>query len=328
MILTRSGWKMSRALLLLVLFSLLGCGGALKLKTTVARVRKPSNVVVLFRVDGPEGPVSDLDPSSFRVIENDVAIPAGDDIEIVRPDLTLNLRLLLLLDFGGRITDFEREAMINSAKTLIATMRDNAQVAVYVFDGSEKPEVVLNAKSDDAKIDQAFERLRTRESKDTSTDMHSALTHALVTLQLESDPPKPHSGMLVLLSRGPDRAGRKTKSDVEDQLDESDMEVVVFVVGVGEPKTYRWLTDNVATVTEVSDMMSEVGKVAQRIDAIARSYYLMSFCSGARAGETKVTIEVSRTITDSEGEPVEQHGSVTERISAEGFGSGCTPWTP
>lgn len=319
---------MRKALWFLLSLLSLGCAGGLKMTTTVARVRQPANVLVLFRVEGPDGPVRDLAPSSFRVKENDVVVSANDDLRVVRPDLTENLRLLVLLDFGGHISDFEREALISSAKTLIMTLRNHAKTAVYVFDGADTPEVVVIAKDDEGEIDKALARLRTRKSRDTSTDVHSALVSAAKTLQLESDPPKPHTGMLLLLSRGPDRAGRTSREQVDDQLDASDMEVVRFVVAVGSADPFAWLSDDVTAVESASDLDGAVGRVAQRIDAIARSYYLLSFCSGARAGETKVTIEAERSVTDGDGQPRTQRGTLTETVSAEGFGPNCTPWTP
>jgi hypothetical protein len=53
-------------------------------------------------------------------------------------------------------------------------------------------------------------------------------------------------------------------------------------------------------------------------------YYLVSYCSPARAGTRRLRLEV--TFATTEGE--EKSGSVEQEFDANGFGPGCDPKTP
>ena len=314
----------------LIAVALTGCGGALRLTPADCLVRQPANIVVLFRVDGPEGPVSDLPASAFQVTEDGLEVPRGPDLELSRPDLSAALRVLVLLDFGGYPSDTVRGAMIRVAQTLVGALAPSGSVAVYVFDGAAEPEVVVTA-AQVADADALLEQLMTRASRDASTDLHSALLTAIQTLQLKTDPPTPHAGMLVLVTRGPDRAARVSRQQVEDQLDASEVEIPTFVVKLGpqaalvdcdwlatEPT--RWLRN-----PEIAD--EEATALADRMLAIAQSYYLLSYCSGARSGTHRVTLAASRSVTLPDGKTEIHTGKLSRSFVAHGFGPGCTPWT-
>lgn len=309
---------------------LLGCGAALELKPTSHTLREPSNVVMLFRVDGPDGPAQHLTEDSFSVSENGVPVPSGPDLRVVRPYLRETLRLLVLLDFGGHPGTEARAAMISAARRVIARLSVHAQIAVYVFDGSPHAEPVVIARADDETVRDKLDRLMDRPSRDTSTDLHGALLASIKTLQLESSPPRPHTGMLLLISRSADRAARTSKEAVEDKLDARDMELMRFVIAYGEhadAEGYEWLTDeaNIWTAADEVALQTEARKAAARLDAIARSYYLVSLCSGVRAGATEVEIVARRQPPEAAGGEA-QTGSHVWRFPADGFGPNCTPW--
>ena len=189
------------------------------------------------------------------------------------------------------------------------------------------------AQADDEELRNALDKLKTREASDTSTDLHGALVTAIKTLQLDSEPPEPHTGMLVLISRSPDRAARMSKGDVEDQLDEKEMEVMRFIVAYGslsDAGDYEWLSGDEVVRSAANPW--ELGKaardIARRIDAIARSYHVVSLCSGVRAGDAEVEITAKRTIKTADGEFEDQDGTLVLEFDAEAFGPGCTPWVP
>lgn len=324
----------ARALLaILCAWLALACSSALQIKPTSATVLPPSNVVMLFRVEGPGGPAHKLTARNFTVRENGVAVPEGPDLRIMRPRLRDTLRLLVLLDFGGHPKDKERQAMLAATRELISKTSVHAQTAVYVFDGSSKPEAVVVAQADDAELQTAFERLEKRKSGDTSTDLHSALVTAIKTLQLDSDPPEPHTGMLVLITRSPDRAARVSKGDVDDQFAERDMEIMRFVVAYGpvaEAGDYEWLSgeEQVWSAANPWELKRAARRVAKRIDAIARSYQVVSLCSGVRAGDAEIEITAKRTVRTEDGDFEEESGTFVTEFAADAFGPGCTPWTP
>ena len=328
----RCGWP--RALAAAVCASLVvACSSPLQIKPTSATVLPPSNVVMLFRVEGPGGPAHKLRARNFSVSENGVKVPDGPDLRIMRPHLRDTLRLLVLLDFGGHPTDAERKAMLVATRELVSRTSIHAQTAVYVFDGTSKAEAVVVAQADDEELRNALKGLEKRASSDTSTDLHSALVTAIKTLQLESNPPEPHTGMLVLISRSPDRAARVSKGDVEDQLGEREMEIMRFVVAFGphaEAADYEWLSgdEDVRFAANPWELKRAARKVAKRIDAIARSYQVVSLCSAVRAGDAEIEITAKRTVKTADGDFEEESGELVVEFDADEFGPGCTPWTP
>jgi hypothetical protein len=316
-------------LVVLVAMALCACAGSLRLTASGSFVRKPANVVVLFRVDGPQGPIAGLGPDAFRVTEDGFEVPAGPDLDLSRPDLSAILRLLVLLDFGGHPSETERDAMIEVAGTLVRRLASTARVAVYVFDGAARPEVVVMA-SQARDADEPLAKLRTRAPRDASTDLNGALLTAIKTLQLQSDDPKPLAGMLVLVSRGPDRAARVSSGEVTDQLDSTDMAISRFVLRLGPlalPVDYDWIaTEPPVVLADPAGAEQTAGAVADRMLGLAQSYYLLSYCSGARSGRHAVKIAASRTVTLPNGERESQTGTLTLPFPADGFGPGCTPW--
>lgn len=311
----------------------LACASPLQIKPTSATVLPPSNVVMLFRVEGPGGPAHKLGARNFSVTENGVAVPEGPDLRIVRPHLRDTLRLLVLLDFGGRPTDKEKQAMLAATRELVSRTSVHAQTAVYVFDGTAQAEAVVVAKADDAELRTALQALEARQSSDTSTDLHGALVTAIQTLQLDSEPPEPHTGMLVLISRSPDRAARASQGDVEDQLAKRDMEVMRFIVAFGphsESSDYEWLSgdETVRSAANGWELGKAAREIAKRIDAIARSYQMISLCSAVRAGDVEIEITAHRTIKTADGEFEEERGTLALEFDADKFGPKCTPWTP
>jgi hypothetical protein len=65
--------------------------------------------------------------------------------------------------------------------------------------------------------------------------------------------------------------------------------------------------------------------IGTRIEARAKSYYLLSYCSPARAGKHELRIEA--TIKDPKSGS-EEAGNLTSEFDATGFGPGCDPRTP
>jgi hypothetical protein len=328
----RLGW--SHAWLVVVCVGLaVACSKPLQIKATSATVRPPSNIVLLFRVDGPGGPAHKLGKRNFTVQENGVSVPAGPDLRVVRPYLRDTLRLLVLLDLGGHPTDAERKAMISATRELVSRLSVHAQIAVYVFDGSAASEAVVVAQADDDELRAALDALKDRSSSDSSTDLHGALVTAIKTLQLESDPPQPHTGMLVLISRSPDRAARVSKGDVEDQFEARDMEVMRFVTAFGpnaKAEDYEWLAgdETIRSAANPWELGRAARQIAKRIDAIARSYQVVSLCSGVRAGDAEITITAKRTIKTEDGDFEDETGELVTVFDANEFGPDCTPWAP
>jgi hypothetical protein len=102
----------------------------------------------------------------------------------------------------------------------------------------------------------------------------------------------------------------------------------VFAIGLGEELSEEDLDtlgrSGSAMATDPSAVASAFEAVADRVEAVTRSYYLLSYCSPARAGTHEVRVEA--VVTTREKDKVkEKTGSLTTEFDAEGFGPDCDP---
>jgi hypothetical protein len=79
----------------------------------------------------------------------------------------------------------------------------------------------------------------------------------------------------------------------------------------------------VAIAPDKDAILKALDDVGTRIESHAKSYYLLSYCSPARAGRHEVRVEAA--FKDSEGD---KSGSFDARFDATGFAPGCDPSAP
>jgi hypothetical protein len=303
------------------------CGGGLYLQEIVTKTTKPARVVVIFSVEDRNGPVTDLTPESFRLSEDGLAVSNTADWHLTKPDLRARQRTLLLVDYGGRISEADRTAVANAARIFVDRMRGIGKMAVYAFDGSAEPHLISPFSEDLPQEDLA--KLDTFEAKDVSTDLHSGYRSAFDVLVTELRKGSLDIGAMVVVARAPDRAARLTLGELTDHIDAADVQMPRYAVGVGDSVRQAGLAElstaepiYLATTAELGKALYEL---ATKLREHGTSYYLLSFCSPARAGDHELTVEARRTSRDDKGEPVEEWGSLSHRFSAEGFGPGCDP---
>jgi hypothetical protein len=98
----------------------------------------------------------------------------------------------------------------------------------------------------------------------------------------------------------------------------------VFVIGVGAEIDRGELKaigrTGTLLVADSAAAQQAFSDIAQRIEAITKRYYLLSYCSPARAGEHQLAIEASL--------PDGSRGRLTDQFNAAGFGPNCDPRTP
>ena len=197
------------------------------------------------------------------------------------------------------------------------------KVAVYAFDGAEDIYLVapFSSSGTSSRGVAGLERFRGR---DPSTNLHGAIVKAsqvLADTVARAKTPL-RFGTLVVFTDGTDRSGRVPFDDMKTALDAHDHPV--YAIGVGgelDEKTLsrigragHWL------VAEGSAMDEAFQTAAARIVGHTRSHYLLSYCSPARAGKHRVTIEaVSQE---------KLHGRASYDFDATGFGPNCDPTAP
>jgi hypothetical protein len=316
-----------------------GCTTALRGTVVQQSVKPPANVVVFFRVESVEElvapipflpktihPVPDLAGDAFTVLEDGVAL--GDDAQAAVTPLALGKRMhvLVLVDLGGAPTEAERTAIADAIAKASAVLGEHT-FGVFAFDGAANIAqlVPIGAEPPPAEtIRDAVLKFRVR---DASTNVHGALVEAMTGLRatVKEGLPPVQAGALVLVSRGPDRAGRVSPKELDAALADDTESLVRYAVGVG--KVDAELLAEVATadpvrLEAVKDLPEAIERIAQQIADYARSYYAVSYCTPAREGSRKVRIDIVRRRVVG-GEENVQRGSVSFELEAKQLRPGC-----
>jgi Mg-chelatase subunit ChlD len=314
-------------LLLLLLAALLaGCGAALDVTLVQATHAEPSNVAMFFTVDDASGePVGGLTAESFRIYEDDQLVSVTESQQtILNPEVAAEHYTLLLVDMSGSVTESDAVPLITEAATQFsAAVESQQQVAVYAFDGSEEIHEIQPFRRAQAGSSGGVGRLAGFRTQDPSTNLNGALIQAVQTLDAamqESESPLTF-GTLVVFTDGTDRAARVSHRDMNRAL--SDAPFDVFAIGVGTEIDEETLSDiGLTGYVLIEDTDAVVGAfeaIGQRILGQTQRFYLLSYCSPARAGQHEVTVEAVAG---------EATGTASYDFDASGFAPDCDPNRP
>ncbi|WP_428263163.1 VWA domain-containing protein [Haliangium sp.] len=309
---------------LLILLALGACGGqGLQLTLIDASVQKPSNVAVYFTVDTADGePVAGLEADSFRIYEDERLVSVHESKQtILSPEVAAEHNTLLLVDMSGSVIESgDVPTIIDAASAFGDRVGKYQRVAVYAFDG--RPDIIRvsgfsNQASALSRGVRGLERFR---SEDSSTNLNGAVIEALRELdqQMSRGRAPLRFGTLVVFTDGTDRAARVTKEELYEVIDQTEYEI--FVIGVGAEIDEAELDAIGVSGTVMTKNRDEIAsafeEAAERIEARSQRFYLLGYCSPARAGEHVVRIEA---------EDGGLSGSLTYDYDAEGFRGNCDP---
>jgi hypothetical protein len=298
-----------------------GCAG-LKPQLVQASVQKPSNVAVYFTVDRSNGePVPGLTAEQFHIYEDDKLVsPFESKQTILNPEVAAMHYTLLLMDMSGSVTQSGSVPILEEAASKFTERVGKfQQTAIYAFDG--RPEIIPIHGF--AGGHAGVGSLGGFHSKDPSTNLNGAVVEAIKVLekQLEKSPVPLRFGTLVIFTDGTDHAHRVSHDDLMKALD--DVNFDVFVIGVGaeiDEHELKAIGKNGAALNKDPNA-ANVGKafddIAARIEGYSKRFYLLTYCSPARAGEHELKIEPFT--------PDKAHGDFTYRFNADGFGPNCDP---
>jgi hypothetical protein len=238
---------------------------------------------------------------------------------------------LLLVDMSGSVTESgQADALVDAAKSFSDQVGKHQKVGVYAFDGEEKLHSVVPFTEAQGSVQGGLDGLRKYKPHDPSTNLHGAVVEALRELKSSLDKErKPLKfGTLVVFTDGTDRAARMSRDDMKREVNDAKYEnYEMFAIGVGAEMEKAHLEDIGKDGTELASDQAKVkdafDKMAAKIDAHAKRFYLLSYCSPARKGEHLVRIEAMRR------DPKES-GSLEYKFVADGFGPppDCDPNTP
>lgn len=322
-----------RILVLLILGSLpLGCGAGLDLHLVNSAQKKPNNVWVFFTVMKGEEPVGGLSADDFEIYEDEKKVSKFESKQTIQnPEVAAVMYTMLLVDMSGSVTESGQVSnLVEAAKSFAERVGKDQKVGVYAFDGSPKLHSVTPFTAVQASVQGGIDGLERFKAKDPSTNLHGAVVEGLRELEssLAKDDKPLKFGTLVVFTDGTDQAARVTREQMNEELSKDEYAYYEFyAIGVGAEMEQAGLEDIGRSGTVLAADHGEVreafDKVAARVEAHMKRFYLLSYCTPARAGTHAVRIEATKKDKDAD----EASGDLEYEFDAKGFGPppACDP---
>ncbi|MCA9684125.1 MAG: VWA domain-containing protein [Myxococcales bacterium] len=313
--------------LLLTATATTGC--ALELTRIQTAADKPSNVAVYFKVETSNGePVGGMTADQFEIYEDDGLVSKLESQQtILNPEVAASHYTLLLIDMSGSVVDSDDAGKVTEAALLFTSeVEKNNKVAIYAFDGEEEIHKITDFTASGGAAEARANSLSSFSPKDKSTNLNGAIIQGLDVLDegLEKAENPLRIGTLVVFTDGTDRASRVPEDDMLTAVKDTPYDV--FAIGLGaelsESDLQKIGKSGTALAKDSNEIQTAFETIGQRIEQLTRSYYLLSYCSPARAGEHTVTIKAKHT---PEGKKSELKGELETEFDATGFDTGCDP---
>jgi hypothetical protein len=233
---------------------------------------------------------------------------------------------MLLLDMSGSITESgEADRLVDAASLFSERVGKTQKVGVYAFDGGEEIQSVVRFTEAPGSISGGLEGLRGYKAKDPSTNLNGAVVQGLAELRKELDADKRplKFGTLVVFTDGTDRAGRVPKDTMLEELGKPQYEAFeIYVIGVGaeieEDELKAIGRDGTELAADDAKVQEAFEKVAARIEAHTKRFYLLSYCTPARKG--KHTVRIDALADRNKKGKARARGSLEYEFDAEKFG--------
>jgi len=297
-----------------------GCSvfGGVHVETLDVSAQKPSNVAFYVSVTDHGEPVTDLGAKNFTVYENGQELSSRLIERTLLPrEPVTGERVLLLVDVSQNPSAAQRANYAEAVEAFVRKLTSTLPVSVRAFDGSPGLKTVGDyARGSQNPNAAAVTKLT---SRDASRDLNGAVLAGLAELdRTEADRKPIHLGTLVVFSRGPDLAGRTDASKLDQALDTTTHDVIG--VGTGADTPYlAFARGGVIHAQNADTLPIAFEEAGARVAATHAKYYLVAYCSPARAGRRTVRLEV--THEDQKGDA--HSGSTEYELDAGGFGPGC-----
>lgn len=311
-----------------MLLGLAGC--SLQLTEIQTAHEKPSNVAVYFKVEDSKGePVGGMTADQFEIYEDGELVSVLESQQtILNPEVAASHYTLLLIDMSGSVVDSDdADKVVDAALLFTSQVETNNKVAIYAFDGEEKIHKITGFTGNEAGAEARAGSLRGFTPKDKSTNLNGAVVQGLEALDegLEKAENPLRIGTLVVFTDGTDRASRVTKEAMLEAVDETPYDI--FAIGLGAEISEKDLQevgkDGTSLATDSNEVEQAFAEIGERVESLTRSYYLLSYCSPARAEAHTVSIQATHAVDGKNS----QSGSLETDFDASGFKPGCDPNT-
>lgn len=294
----------------------------------VAVTSAPSAQVAVFASVTNDGkPVDNLSVSDFELEED------GNPLDLRQVQLTLLPRdgvvehhLLILVDMSGPVDDpGTRALLVRQLSAFIARVQAHYSVSLFGFDGSPQLTPLGTYRKLAGASPPALERLSAIPQRDPSSNLHGAMTTGLN--QLTANLAQSHAaiglGTLLVIARGPDLAGRTSRDDLLDSMNNTNHRVLALTTGkwAAADDAEELGPDGHFTATRFENLEVPLAELARNLEEDFGRYYLLSYCSPARAGSRSLLVRVHHQNKD--GKPKEAQAYA--EFKADGFTGRCNP---
>ncbi|HEX4335741.1 MAG TPA: hypothetical protein VH062_07485 [Polyangiaceae bacterium] len=297
--------------------------GGVRVEQIATSTQKPANVAVYVSVSKGDAPATGLTEKDFHILEDGTELSPEQTTQALLPrDEAAVHRALLLVDMSGPVTEGDTRHQIALATAQFVTRAHlNEPVTVYAFDGGASIRFIADFQQGTDEIG-ALPQLESYSQTDSSSNLNSAIIESLTQLDARMmTTQKPlRIGSLIVFARGPDLAGRVADSKMIEAIDES--KDLLFAISIKDVPGFRanrvGRTGAFEAESPVS-LLHAFDEAGMTVGNLVTGYYLLSYCSPARAGKRNVRVRV--VTTDAEGK--EMSGSTSTEIDASGFTAGC-----
>ncbi len=297
-----------------------GCVG-LNLQMVDRSIQRPSNIAVYFTVDTTRGePVADLTPADFHIYEDGQPVSIFESKQtILQPEVAAAHYTLLLVDMSGSVAGSpDMEKVVSGAATFSERVSRYQKVGVFAFDGS--PHVTQLMGFGGGNPESTSRALMSFRPRDPSTNLNGAVVEALKILehQMSQSSVPLRFGTLVVFTDGTDHAARVPRDALQQAVAGAGVEIYAIAVGaeVNESEIRTVGRNGTFMSKNPADIQRGFAEIGARIEGLSRRYYLLSYCSPARAGMHNVEIEAVKG---------GHRGRLGYDFKADGFGPNCDP---
>lgn len=297
----------------------------------------PGKVSILFKVSNVEGnPVSGLTADQFTIYEqgrNDDCFntisTSESQARISSNSQIFTNNTLLVLDLSNSVLSSSLDELKLAGSSFVdnvmPTMEiESVKMAIYWFDGENELHLLNDLTSSKDELKTSIEGITTDISSDPSTDLYGAVIKstdiASDLLQASTQGDKIGAASVVIFTDGTDQASRFTKEAAQKKVDEADLNISFFTIGLGAEIDTQVLTDIGKTFSVFAANKEELETtfidISKLVSERANSFYLFEYCSPKRdgSGENNLAIQVS------DGG---MQGAVQTKFDAAGFTGGC-----
>jgi len=302
-----------------------------------SKTEPPSKVRLFFQIDTDfSNPTFPVDNPEFEIFENGSQISELESNARVRKEPGEFLySSLLLLDLSGSIlNNSDLPNLKKAASTFIErTMPANndelfgtREMAIYWFDGDTDLHILGHFTTDRDSLLTMIDSIDMDISDDNSTNLNGAVVQgiSLMNSRLEETGGDPDSdmaiaGSMVLFTDGTDQAGIVTTNQALESINRIGREHSLFSIGLGGEIDLNTLgmfgRDGFELAADSLALEDSFLAVADRLERMSNSYYVLEYCSPKRAGQH--TLQLRAVYED-------RFGSFSMPFSAEGFSGGCS----